>query len=236
MPQSSINLKVEKAQSQSDVGLGKARIDTQTRMKLGVEVGDVIEIIGKSNTAAKVYRMLQEDEGKGQIRMCNLLRMSAGTSPGEKVEVRKADMQPAQKIALAPSISKGMKLRFSEGIEPFIKRSLGQRPVVKGDTILIPGVGLSGNIPFNVISTSPKGVVQVNESTALTIKEEAASESDMSFGAVAYEDIGGLEEEVQRVREMIELPLKHPELFRRLGIDPPKGVLLYGPPGTGKTL
>ncbi len=236
MPKSSIDLKVEKAQSQSDVGLGKARIDTQTRMKLGLEVGDVIEIIGKKSTAAKVYRMLQEDEGKGLIRMCNLLRMSAGTSPGERVEVRKAELHPAQKIALAPSISKGMKLRFSEGIEPFIKRSLGQRPIVKGDTILIPGVGLSGNIPFNVISTSPGGIVQVNESTALTIKEEAASESDMNVGAIAYEDIGGLEEELQRIREMIELPLKHPELFRRLGIDPPKGVLLYGPPGTGKTL
>ncbi len=236
MPNKTITLKVEKAQSQSDVGLGKARIDTQTRMSLGVEVGDVIEITGKNITAAKVYRMLQEDEGKGLIRMCNLLRLSAGISPGDKVDISKAEIQLAQKVTLAPSISKGMKLRFSEGIEPFIKRSLGQRPIVKGDTILIPGVGLSGNIPFVVTAASPKGVIQVTADTHLTIKDEAASESEMSIGGVAYEDVGGLEEELQRVREMIELPLKHPELFRRLGIDPPKGVLLYGPPGTGKTL
>ncbi|MCK4757558.1 MAG: CDC48 family AAA ATPase, partial [Thermoplasmata archaeon] len=236
MAEKSITLKVDQAQSQSDVGLGKARIDTQTRMKLGVDVGDVIEITGKSSTAAKVYRMRHEDEGKRLIKMCNLLRLSAGISPGDKVEVKKADMKPAKKIVLAPSISRGMKLRFSEGIEPYIKRSLGQRPLVKGDTILIPGVGLSGNIPFNVMATSPNGVVQITEATHLDIKDEAVSEEDVIMAAVAYEDIGGLEEELQRIREMIELPLKHPELFRRLGIDPPKGVLLYGPPGTGKTL
>jgi transitional endoplasmic reticulum ATPase len=229
-------LKVERAQSQSDVGLGKARIDTKSRLSLGLEVGDVVEIIGKKTTAAKIYRLLQEDEGKGLIRMGNLLRQSASVSPGDKVEVRKANVKPATKIVMAPSISEGMRLRFGEGIEEFIKRALGQRAVVKGDTLLVPGVGLSGNIPFQVVNTTPKGVVLIDESTSLAVKEEPVTETDVVTSTVAYEDIGGLKDELQRVREMIELPLRHPELFGRLGIDPPKGVLLYGPPGTGKTL
>ncbi|KYK26208.1 MAG: ATPase [Candidatus Proteinoplasmatales archaeon SG8-5] len=232
----SVTLKVERAQSQSDVGLGKARIDTKTRLALGIEVGDVIEVTGKKTTAAKVYRLLQEDEGKGLIRMGNLLRQSAGVNPGDKVEVKKAEVKRASKITLAPSISQGMRLRFGEGIEEFIKRALGQRAMVKGDTIMVPGVGLSGNLPFLVVNTSPKGVVIVDEGTTFEVKEEPVSEAEVFTTAVNYEDIGGLQDELQRVREMIELPLRHPELFERLGIDPPKGVLLYGPPGTGKTL
>ncbi len=116
----SVFLKVERAQTQSDVGLGKARIDTRTRLALGVKVGDVIEIIGKKSTAARVYMLLQEDDGSGLIRMCNLLRQSAGVSPGDKVEIRKADVKPASKVVLAPSISRGMKLRFGEGIEELL--------------------------------------------------------------------------------------------------------------------
>jgi len=232
----SVVLKVERAQTQSDVGLGKARVDTRTRLALGVKVGDIIEIIGKKSTAARVYMLLQEDDGKGLIRMCNLLRQSAGVSPGDKAEVRKADAQTATKIVLAPSISQGMRIRFGEGIEEFIKRGLDMRAVVKGDTILIPGVGLSGNIPFTVANTTPKGVVMIDEMTTLTLKDEPVSEAEVMTSIVAYEDIGGLKDELQRIREMIELPLRHPELFRRLGIDPPKGVLLYGTPGTGKTL
>ncbi|MCK5309289.1 MAG: CDC48 family AAA ATPase [Thermoplasmata archaeon] len=235
MPKSMI-LKVERALDQSDVGFGKARLDTKTRLDLGLEVEDIIEIIGKSKTTAKVYKLLQGDEGKGLIRICNLLRQSAGASPGDKVEVRKADVKPASKIVLAPAVSQGTKVRFGEGIEEFIKRGLGNRPVVKGDTILIPGVGLTGNLPFSVISTSPKDVVIMTGNTVLELKEEAVDVEDEYISSVAYEDIGGLHNQLQRIREMIELPLRHPELFRRLGIDPPKGVLLYGPPGTGKTL
>ena len=207
----SVTLKVERAQSQSDVGLGKARIDTKTRLALGVDVGDVIEIIGKKSTAAKTYRLLQEDEGTGLIRMGNLLRQSAGVNPGDKVEVRKADVKRASKVTLAPSITQGMRVRFGEGIEEFIKRALAQRVLVKGDTILVPGVGLSGNLPFLVINTSPKGVVLVDETTTFDVKEEAVTETDVVTPTVAYEDIGGLRDELQRVREMIELPLRHPE-------------------------
>lgn len=232
----SIILKVERALDQSDVGFGKARLDTRTRLALGVEVEDIIEIIGKSKTTAKVYKLLQRDEGKGLIRMCNLLRQSAGVSPGDKVEVRRANVKPASKIVLAPAVSQGTRVSFGEGIEEFIKNKMYKRPVVKGDTILIPGVGLTGNLPFTVISTSPKDVVIMTTNTTLEIKEGAVNVEDDFASTVAYEDIGGLHDELQRVREMIELPLRHPELFRRLGIDPPKGVLLYGPPGTGKTL
>ncbi|MDD4307182.1 MAG: CDC48 family AAA ATPase [Thermoplasmata archaeon] len=232
----SIILKVERALQQSDVGLGKVRIDTKTRLALGLEIEDVIEIIGKKKTAARIYKLPQEDEGKGLIRICNLLRQSAGVNPGDKVEVRKAETSIATKITLAPSVSEGTRLRFGEGIEEFIKRGLDKRPLVKGDVILIPGVGLSGNIPFIVVSTAPKDVVMMARTTALELKEESVSEDELVTTNVAYEDVGGLRNELQRVREMIELPLRHPELFRRLGINPPKGVLLYGPPGTGKTL
>ncbi|MCK4266886.1 MAG: AAA family ATPase, partial [Thermoplasmata archaeon] len=227
-------LKVESAHDQSDIGLGIARIDTKTRQQLGVAVGDIVEIIGEKSTAGRVYRLLQKDEGKGLIRMGNLLRLSVGVSPGDKVEVKKADVRSANKITLAPRIEPDQRLRVSEDTSAFIKRSLQNRAMVKGDTILVPGFGLSRYIPFMVIGTSPKGVVVVDGRTAVSVKE--STETEIVTTPIAYEDIGGLKDELQRVREMIELPLRHPELFRRLGIDPPKGVLLYGPPGTGKTL
>lgn len=232
----SVFLKVERAKSQDDVGLGRVRIDTKTRLALGVDIEDVVEVVGKKRTAAKVYKLLQEDEGQGLIRMCNMVRQNAGVSPGDKVEVLKASPQPATKVVLAPVISKGARLKFGEGIEDFVRRSLGARAMTKGDWLLIPGVGLSGNLPFQVVSTTPKDIVMVNRSTSIEVKEEAVGDEDVAASPVAYEDVGGLGDEVQRVREMIELPLKHPELFRRVGIDPPRGVLLYGPPGTGKTL
>jgi len=232
----SIILKVERALNQSDIGLGRVRMDTKSRMALGLEIEDAVEIIGTKHTVARVFKLLMDDEGKGLVRMCNMLRQSAGVSPGDKVEVRKAKMSPANKIVLAPLVSQGTKVRFGEGIEEFIKRGLGARPMVKGDILLIPGVGLSGNIPFLVVSTSPKDIVVMSRGTTLELKDGAASAEEQVISNIAYEDIGGLRDELQRVREMIELPLRHPELFRRLGITPPKGVLLYGPPGTGKTL
>jgi transitional endoplasmic reticulum ATPase len=235
MPNSLI-LKVEGAKNQSDIGLGRVRIDTKSRMALGVDVEDIVEVMGTKKTTARVFKLMMDDEGKGIVRMCNMLRLCAGVSPGDKVEIRKATVAPATKIVLAPLVSEGSRVRFGEGIEEFIKRGLGQRPMVKGDILLIPGVGLSGNIPFKVVNTTPKDIVIMTKSTSLELKEEAVSEDEHVASKVAYEDIGGLRDELQRVREMIELPLKHPELFRRLGITPPKGVLLYGPPGTGKTL
>jgi transitional endoplasmic reticulum ATPase len=203
-----ITLRVVEA-PQSDVGLGRARIDTKTRMDLDVDVGDIVEITGKKNTAAKVFRLtFQDDEGKNIIRIDGLVRRNAGVSVGEKVSM-----------------------------EEFMRRGLLRRPLIKGDAFLVAGIGLMhGQLAFVVASTTPKGIVQITETSALTLLEESVKEAEILTPGITYEDIGGLGEELKKVREMIELPLKHPELFDRLGIDPPKGVLLYGPPGTGKTL
>ena len=232
----SVTLKVVEA-LQEDVAMGRARIDSATRMKLGVEVGEIIEIKGKKVTAAKVFRLKQEEEGKGIIRMDALLRRNADVSIGDYVEVRKAEVVPAEKVVLAPVMSKGSGIRFSSGIGSYAKKGLMNRAMSRGDLLTIPGIALMGNmVPFIVVSTSPGGIVKVTDMTEVVVKEEGVSEEELSMGGVSYEDIGGLKEELQKVREMIELPLKHPELFKRLGIEPPKGVLLHGPPGTGKTL
>ncbi len=229
-------LKVAEA-PQSDVGLGRARVDTRTRMTLGVDVGEIIEIVGKKSTAAKLFRTMQEDEGKGIVRIDGLVRRNLGISIGDKVEVKKATVDGAQRVTVAPIISEGHKVSFGQGIENFVKRGLLKRPVVKGDVVIVPGIALMGGaLPFMVIRTAPRGIVQISEETFIEMKEEPIKEGEILTPTITYEDIGGLHEELLRVREMIELPLKHPELFNRLGIDPPKGVLLYGPPGTGKTL
>jgi transitional endoplasmic reticulum ATPase len=231
-----IILKVAEA-LQSDVGHGRARIDTSTRVALNLEPGDIIEIMGKKPTAAKVFRVNQDDEGIGIARIDGLVRKNAGVSIGDKIVVKKAEMQPATNVTISPLISETHRIRFGPGIENFVKRGLLKRPLTKGDTIIVPGIALmGGSLPFVVASTKPKGIIEITEDTDMAVKEEAVKEGESEVSAILYEDIGGLKEELQRVRETIELPLKHPELFDRLGIDPPKGVLLYGPPGTGKTL
>lgn len=231
-----VTLRIAEA-PQSDVGLGRARVDTKTRIGLEVDVGEIIEIRGKKTTAAKLFRVTQEDEGKGIIRVDGLVRRNLGVSIGDKVLVRKADPSLAERVTIAPIISEGHKISFGQGIESFVKRGLLKRPLTKGDVVIVPGIALMGGaLPFMVTKVIPKGIVQVDEDTVFSIMEEPVSEAEMVTPTVTYEDIGGLGEELLRVREMIELPLKHAELFERLGIDPPKGVLLYGPPGTGKTL
>ncbi|MCD6236907.1 MAG: CDC48 family AAA ATPase, partial [Thermoplasmata archaeon] len=229
-------LKVAEA-FQQDVGYGRARIDTQTRVELDISIGDVIEIEGEKTTAATVWRAHPSDEGKGLLRIDNLTRKNAKVSIGDSVKVRKAVVKDAVEVALAPLISEGQQIQFGAGIENLIRKGLLRRPLVKGDTVIVPGIALFGSaLPFGIVSTTPKGIVMITENTRLVVKEEAPSVSELEAPRVSYEDIGGLHEELQKVREMIELPLKHPELFDRLGIDPPKGVLLHGPPGTGKTL
>ncbi|MEM2838771.1 MAG: CDC48 family AAA ATPase [Thermoplasmata archaeon] len=232
-----LELKVARAHHQSEVGLGRARIDTLSRKQLGVDVGDIIEIIGSKITAAKVFRASHEDEGKGIIRIDGMIRGNAGVSIGEKVIIRKAQTASASKIIVAPKIPEGKKVKFGQGVEELFKRGLLNRAVTKGDEIIIPNIALMGGfLPFVVVSTAPSGIVVITEHTQLSVKTEPVEMTEILRPSVTYDDIGGLDEELQRVREMIELPLKHPELFERLGIDPPKGVLLYGPPGTGKTL
>ena len=223
-----------------DVGLGRARVDTHTRMLLNLDVGDVIEIEGERITTARVFRLRQEDEGKGIIRIDGYIRRNAKVSLEEKVKVRKADPVEAEKIVIAPLISKNQRIRFGPGTGDFVRRGLLKRPLVEGDEIVVPNFALAGrhSIVFRVIKTVPsKRIVQVGVNTEVEVLEKPPSElSEGTLEHITYEDIGGLEDELRKVREMIELPLKHPELFERLGIDPPKGVILHGPPGTGKTL
>ena len=236
MKQKEAVLKVSEA-FQQDVGYGRARIDHQTRIDLDLSVGDVIEIEGTKTTATVVWRAHPTDEGKRIIRIDNLTRKNAGTGLGERIKIRRAEVKEAREVALAPLISEGQQIQFGIGIDNLVKKGLLKRPIAKGDSVIIPGIALFGSsLPFIIINTSPTGIVSISEDTVIKVKEEAAGVVELEGPRVSYEDIGGLHEEILRVREMIELPLKHPELFDRLGIDPPKGVLLHGPPGTGKTL
>jgi len=236
MKQKEAELKIAEA-FQQDVGYGRARIDNQTRLTLDLSIGDVIEIEGLKKTAAVVWRAHPSDEGKGILRIDNLTRKNSGGGLGDRVKIRKAEVKEAKDVSLAPLISKGQQIQFGEGIDILIKKGLLKRPLTKGDSVIIPGIALFGSsLPFIIINTNPGGIVSISEETFIKVKEEAAREAEIEGPRVSYEDIGGLHDEILKVREMIELPLKHPELFDRLGIDPPKGVLLHGPPGTGKTL
>ena len=214
---------------QRDVGRGKVRIDADTMKKIGVSVGDIIEIEGKRKTAAIVWPAYTEDQGMDIIRMDGLIRKNASVGIGEKVSVRKAEAKVATMVKLAPL---SFTITVDSGFVSFVKRRMADTPLVEGDNVLIPVLGQA--IPFSVVSTKPNGIVMTTEETNLTILEKPAEAAKVP--RVTYEDIGGLTEPIRKVREMVELPLKHPEIFKRLGIDPPKGVLLYGPPGCGKTL
>jgi len=236
MIKNEIELKVSEA-FQQDVGYGRSRIDNQTRMELDLSIGDVIELEGTKKTSSVVWRAHPTDEGKKIIRIDNLTRKNSGTGLGDTITIRKAVIHSAQSVTIAPLISKGQQIQFGSGIETLIKKGLLKRPITKGDHIIVPGIALFGSaLPFAIINTSPPGIVIINEETLIKVKEEAAKDLEPEGPRVSYEDIGGLKEELEKVKEMIQLPIKHPKIFNRLGIDPPKGVLLHGPPGTGKTL
>jgi len=236
MKQKEVILKISEA-FQQDVGYGRARIDHQSRMELDLSIGDVIEIEGTKVTSAVVWRAHPTDEGKKIIRIDNLTRKNTGSGLGDRIKIRRAEVKGAKEVVLAPLISKGQQIQFGMGIDTLIKKGLLKRPLTSGDHIIVPGIALFGSsLPFVILSTAPSGIVSIDEGTVISVKEEAAKEMEMEGPQVSYEDIGGLHDEILKVREMIELPLKHQELFDRLGIDPPKGVLLHGPPGTGKTL
>ena len=231
----SLPLRVAKA-IPSDVGHGRARVPFDNELNL--KPGDIVEIAGESRTAAIVWRCRPEDANLGVIRIDGIIRKNAGVSLGDRVSISKVETQPCQRLVLSPVMAKQQKVRFGPGIEGFARRGLNKRPVVAGDRIFIPGMTLFAEaLPFAIVSTNPKGIVQVLPDTEIVIKEEPIDEEESGqIQTISYEDIGGLGDQLQKVREMIELPLKHPILFRRLGIDPPRGVLLHGPPGTGKTL
>jgi transitional endoplasmic reticulum ATPase len=239
-----------------DVGTGTARLSRKSMQVLGIREGDVIGIVGKRETAAIALPPYAEDEGLDVIRLDGLQRGNAGVSIGDHVAVRTADTRPARRIQFAPA-QKNLRL---VGSGEMLRRTLFQRPLVSGDIISTsiyqrnqmqqpggvpddlfrmffeqPAFGLQ-EIRLRVISTTPRGIVQIGQETEIELLPEFVDMEEQRPASVTYDDLGGLGDTLDQVREMIELPLKHPELFQRLGIDPPKGVLLYGPPGTGKTL
>jgi len=226
---SEVQLRVDDAR-QRDVYRGIARVNQKTMKKLGISAGDVIEIVGKRNTAAIAWPAYSEDQDREIIRIDGFTRKNAGVSINEYVMIRPGDVQNAAGVTLAPI---DMRLNVDEDFTNFVKNRLMERTFVEGDTTLVMMLGHP--IPFTVTKARPRGIVRITQGTNLQILTEPVPEAK-GVPRTTYEDIGGLHEEIQRIREMVELPLRHPELFQRLGIEPPKGVLLQGPPGCGKTL
>jgi transitional endoplasmic reticulum ATPase len=226
---SEIQIRVGDAK-QRDVGRGIARIDQRTMQKLEISAGDVVEVVGKRTTSAIAWPAYSEDQNRDLIRIDGFTRKNSGVAINEYVVIRPAKVKNAISVTLAPV---DMRLNVDDDFTNFVRNRLMERTLVEGDTTLVMMLGQA--IPFTVTKTRPHGVVKVAAETKLTILNEPAPEGK-GLPRTTYEDVGGLHEEIQRVREMVELPLRHPELFQRLGIEPPKGVLLHGPPGCGKTL
>ena len=226
---SQVSLRVAEAQSR-DVGRGIARIDPKISSEIGFSAGDVVEIHGKKKTVAIYWPGYQEDYGKGIIRIDGYTRNNAGAGIDEKVDIKKVDAKEAKKITIAPTEP----LRIMGG-EEYLKRILENRVISRGDIIPLGIMGRRINLMVTGFQP-PAAAVIVVPSTQVVLSEKPAKALAMEGPRVMYEDIGGLTNEIKKVREVIELPLRYPELFERLGVEAPKGVLLHGPPGTGKTL
>jgi transitional endoplasmic reticulum ATPase len=225
-----VTLRVQEAYHR-DVGRGIARIDMETMRHLGMVSGDIIEIEGKGATAtAVVWPGYPSEEGKGLILIDGNIRSNARVGIDDRVKVKKIQAKPAERITLAPT----QPVRITGG-EYYLLKLLEGRPISKGQTIRVEMLG--SPMTFVVTATRPAGTVIADMRTEVTISEKPAEAGKIEKTShISYEDIGGLKREIGLVREMIELPLRHPEIFQKLGIEPPKGVLLFGPPGTGKTM
>ncbi|OKY78140.1 MAG: ATPase of the AAA+ class CDC48 family [Candidatus Methanohalarchaeum thermophilum] len=226
MSDKKIELRVAEARHR-DAGRGIARISQKIMSQLNLTSGDIISIKGETLATAIVWPGYPDDPDD-IIRIDGNVRNNAGTSIGERVKISKVEAEKAEKITIAPTEEVNVKLS-TEGI----KKMIEGRPISKNQKIRVEFFGRPIN--YKVVSTQPKGTVIPDKETKIEIKEKPVKGAE-EVPDVTYEDIGGLEEELRKVREMIELPMKKPELFQKLGIEPPKGVLLHGPPGTGKTL
>ena len=222
-------LRVSEAQSR-DVGRGIARLDSEVAGELGLSAGDVIEVSGKKKTAAVYWPGYVEDAGRGIIRIDGFIRSNAAVGIDEKVSARRITAQKATKVNIAPTEP----LRITGG-EEYLKELLNGRVISRGDFIPLSIMGRRIDLTITGFQPSANAVI-VAPSTQIVLSEKPAKAVLTEIPRVTYEEIGGMGEEIRKMREMIELPLRHPELFERLGVEAPKGVLLYGPPGTGKTL
>ena len=245
-----VKLQVANARAEESGG-GIARIPRSAMAELGVTEGDIVQISGKRQTASRVVLPYAEDEGLEVIRLDGLQRANAGAGAGDMVELSRVEARPATRIVFAPA-QENLRLQGSANA---LKRSFFGRPVVAGDTVATAGQQRlpSGDMPpqlrqmlnapayalaevrLLVVSANPKGIVFIDENTEIELLPEYQEPQDSRRTDVTYDDLGGLGETIDQLREMVELPLRYPELFQRLGVDPPRGVLLHGPPGTGKT-
>ena len=235
-----VQLEVAKAYP-NDSGRGIARLDPDMLLHLKLSPGDIIEIEGAETTAAKVWRADRQDWNTDTVRVDGFTRQNADVGIGERVTIRKAEAEKADKLVLAPP--EDASVQFGSDAAGMVKRQILKRPVVERDIVPVmsstnhPFMRSPGQaIPLIAVETEPDGVCLITEDTDVELREEPIAGFEKTGGGITYEDIGGLKNEIQRVREMVELPMKHPQIFSKLGIEPPQGVLLHGPPGTGKTL
>lgn len=249
-----VRLKVTEA-DQRDVGKGIVRMDEKFRNMIGVNIFDVVELKGERATSAIVARSYPEDEGLDVIRMDGLIRTNAKTSLGDYVEVKRAEWKEAKKVTLSPAAPNIHIYAPSESLRAiFHNRTVSKGDIISTTSVRRPRESFGGDVMFehvfqdffggsfglgeiklHVVSTSPAGIVKITDMTEMELLPEAVA-LEQAIPEVMYEDLGGIKPAITKIREIIELPLKHPELFNRLGIDAPKGVLLHGPPGTGKTM